>query len=109
MEQKRKTKILVYDNGCPKCRFICAVVKMFDLRQKFDYYGLRENRGKKLLKEFFRIIPYNFHFVVDDKDLCYSGIKAIPIILYELILGLLWPYGSNGPHWIHRTHAATKV
>lgn len=107
MEQKRKNFVLVYDNGCPKCRFISKVVRMFDLRQKFDYFGLREKRGQRLLLEFFRIIPYNFHFVVDDKDLCYSGIKAIPIILYELILGLLWPYGSH-PDWIHRSKKTTQ-
>ena len=103
MENNRKTRILVYDSGCPKCRFISKVVKIFDLRQKFAYYSLRDKKGVKLLHEFFQIIPYNFHFVIDDKDLCYTGIKAIPIILYEIILGLLWPYGSKGPFWIQRT------
>ena len=104
MEEQQKSRILIYDAGCPKCRFISKVVKIFDLRQKFAYYSIREKKGVKLLHEFFRVIPYNFHFVVDDKDICYTGLKAIPIILYEIIIGLLWPYGSNGPYWIPHSH-----
>ena len=99
----QKQKILIYDAGCPKCRFISKLVRIFDLRQKFGYYSIRSKEGAKLLHEFFRVIPYNFHFIIDDKDLCYSGLKAIPLILYELIIGLIWPYGSNGPFWIDKS------
>ena len=98
----KKTKILVYDPSCPKCRFIGKLVKIFDLRSKFAYYSIRSKESAQLLHEFFRVIPYNFHFIIDDKDLCYSGLKAIPLILYEIMTGLLWPYGSEGPFWIHK-------
>lgn len=36
----------------------------------------------------------------DDKDLCYSGIKAIPAIIWYTFLGMLWPFGGAGPSWI---------
>ena len=57
MEEQQKSRILIYDAGCPKCRFISKVVKIFDLRQKFAYYSIREKKGVKLLHEFFRVIP----------------------------------------------------
>jgi len=96
----KSTKILVYDPHCPKCRFLGKIVRLFDIKQKFSYFDIRTKEASKLLHDFFRIIPYNFHFIIDDKDLCYTGIKAIPIVLYELIIGLLWPYGGKGPYWI---------
>jgi predicted DCC family thiol-disulfide oxidoreductase YuxK len=98
-----QTRILIYDPKCPKCRFIGKIVRIFDISQKFKYYNLRSSSAAKLLHEFFRVIPYNFHFIIDDKDLCYTGIKAIPLILYEIITGLLWPYGSSGPYWIAKS------
>ena len=99
----KKNKILVYDPGCPKCRFIGKLVRIFDLRSKFTYYSIRSKESSLLLHDFFKNFPYNFHFIIDDKDLCYSGLKAIPLIFYEIILGVLWPYGSEGPFWMHHS------
>lgn len=93
-------KILVYDPACPYCRLIGKIVKIFDIKQKLSYYPIRSKKASSLLHEFFSIIPYNFHFIYDDRDLCYTGLKAIPLVLYELIMGLVWPYGGNKPHWM---------
>ena len=88
-------KVLVYDPACPYCRFIGRIVKIFDVKQQLTYYPIRTKRASSLLHEFFEIIPYYFHFIYDDKDLCYTGLKAIPMLLYEIIMGLIWPYGGK--------------
>ena len=93
-------KVLVYDPACPYCRFIGKLVKIFDIKQKLTYYPIRTKQASSLLHDFFEIIPYNFHFVYDNKDLCYTGLKAIPLVLYELIIGLIWPYGGKKPFWM---------
>ena len=93
-------KILVYDPSCPYCRFIGKIVKIFDISQKLTYYPIRSRQASSLLHEFFEVIPYNFHFVYDDRDLCYTGLKAIPLLLYELIIGLFWPFGGKETFWM---------
>ena len=96
----RQKMVLVYDPACPYCRFIGKLVKIFDIKQKLTYFPIRSRESSSLLHEFFEIIPYNFHFIYDDKDLCYTGLKAIPMLLYEIIIGLIWPYNSKGPFCI---------
>ena len=93
-------KILVYDPACPYCRLIGKIVKIFDLKQKLTYYPIRTKEASSLLHDFFAIIPYNIHFIYNDRDLCYTGLKAIPLVLYELIMGLIWPYGGKKPSWL---------
>jgi predicted DCC family thiol-disulfide oxidoreductase YuxK len=95
-----KRKVLIYDPRCPKCKFIGKLVKFFDFGGKFTFFNLTSKEAVDLLHEFYPRIPYNFHFIIDHKDLCYTGIKAIPAILFELISGLFWPFGGKGPHWM---------
>ena len=95
-----KRKVLIYDPKCPKCRFIGKVVKFIDFGGKITFFELRSKDAVSLLHEFYQHIPWNFHFIIDHKDLCYTGIKAIPAILYELTAGILWPFGGKGPHWM---------
>lgn len=97
-------KILIYDPRCPKCRFLGKLVRFFDFGGKFTFYPIATREASEILHDFYRNIPYNFHFIIDHKDLCYTGIKAIPAVLYELIAGLFWPFGGNGPHWLRSKH-----
>ena len=90
-------KVLIYDPACPYCRIIGKIVKIFDITNKLTYYPIRTKEASSLLHDFFEIIPYNFHFVYDDRDLCYTGLKAIPMLLYEIIKGLIWPYCCKEP------------
>ncbi|MHA2365269.1 MAG: hypothetical protein ACXAC7_15025 [Candidatus Hodarchaeales archaeon] len=93
-------KFLLYESECPKCRILSRLCKLFDIRQKITLIPLRSKEAVDLLHEFYESIPYNFHFIDDEKDLCFTGLKAIPPILADMIFGLLWPYGSKGPIWL---------
>ena len=93
-------KILIYEGDCPKCRLLSNLAKIFDVRGKLTYIPIRTKVATQLLHDFYEKIPYNFHFINDDKDLCFTGLKSIPPILWELISGILWPFGGKGPIWL---------
>ena len=101
MKKAMQNRVLIFDSRCPKCRFISKIVKFFDFGGKFSFLALTSKEGNNLLHEFYANIPYNFHFIIDHKDLCYTGIKAIPAIFKELIYGMFWPFGGEGPHWMN--------
>lgn len=97
--------ILVYEAKCPKCRVLKFLAGVFDLRQKITYMAIREKETILLLKEFYEHPPYNFHFIYNDRDLCFTGLKAVPMIMKELLTGFFWPYGGRGPYWLEQRHS----
>jgi len=98
-------KILIYEGACPKCRLLSNLAKIFDVRGKLTYLPIRTKEATELLHGFYEKIPYNFHFIDDDKDICYTGLKSIPVIFYEIIIGLFWPFGGKGPLWLSQWRA----
>ena len=95
-----KNLILIYESKCPKCRLLSKLVFLFDIKGQFTFIPIRSKKAVQLLKEFYNNPPYNFHMIDDDKDLCYTGIKAIPAIIRYIFLGILWPFGGNGSGWV---------
>ena len=98
-------KYLIYEGECPKCRFLSNICKIFDVRGKITYVPIRSKEAVRILHDFYAKIPYNFHFINDDKDLCFTGLKSIPAILWEIISGLFWPFGGKGPLWLNQWRA----
>ena len=92
--------ILIYESKCPKCRFLSKLVYLFDIRGVFSFLPIRSRKAVSLLHEFYDHPSYNFYFIDDDRNLCYSGLKAVPAILLNLMKGIFWPFGGKGPDWL---------
>ena len=79
--------VLVYEAECPKCTFFSNLIMIFDFRGRIKKVALRSSEAYDLLSGFYDKIPYNFHFVEDAADLCYTGIPVIPNVFKQLFLG----------------------
>ena len=97
---KMEKKYLVYEGKCKKCTFIANFFTLFDLNQQFKIVPLRSKEARDLLHDFYEKIPYNFHYIDDQNDLCYTGLKAIPALFSTVIKGVLWPFNWNGSKYL---------
>ena len=68
---------------------------IFDIKGQFSFKPIRSLQAVKLLKEFYDHPPYSFFIIDDINDLCFYGLKAVPIIVKNLLFGLLWPFGGR--------------
>lgn len=95
-----KQIILIYESKCPKCRLLSKLIYLFDVKGQFIFIPIRSKKAVTLLKEFYTNPPYNFHMIDNNKDLCYTGVKAIPAIIWKIFCGIIWPFHGEGSNWV---------
>lgn len=100
MKVMKSQAILIYENRCPKCRLLSKLIYFFDIKGQFTFVPIRSKAARQLLKEFYENPPYNFHMIDDSKNLCYTGLKAVPAIVWKAFLGIIWPFHGKGSNWV---------
>lgn len=86
--KRRKPRfILVYEGECEKCTFFSGLVGIFDFRGRIKRVELRTGEAYNLLSAFYDKIPYAFHFIDDENDICYTGLPVIPNVFRQLWAG----------------------
>ncbi len=85
-------EILIYEDKCKKCRFLSNLVALLDIRKRIRRIPIRSKEAAKILSQFYEHPPYNFHFIDATETYCFTGIKAIPMLIKSVLLSLFWPF-----------------